>query len=79
MAVGGGLRALGSGAGGAGECGGRGKAGLDEGGASGSWDTAAFLVLVKQLLQSLHVEHVRVVNLFLGGPETLGHRDGAAH
>lgn len=55
------------------------RPGLDEGGASGSWDTAAFLVLIKQLLQSLHVEHVRVVNLFLGGPETLGHRDGAAH
>ena len=55
------------------------RPGLDEGGASGSWDTSAFLVLIKQLLQSLHIEHVRVVNLLLGGLETLGHRDGAAH
>lgn len=37
------------------------RPGLHEGEVSGSRDTTAFHVLLKQLLQSLHVEHVVVV------------------
>ena len=36
-------------------------------------------MLLQQLLHSLHVEHVIVVHLFLGGLRALGQRDGAAH
>ena len=55
------------------------RPGLDEGEVSRSWEAAALLVFLKQLLQSLHVEPVIVVHLLLGGLWTLGHRDGAAH
>lgn len=56
-----------------------GQQGLDKGEASRSWDTAAFLVVLKELLQSLHVERVIVVNFLLGGVQALGHRDGVPH
>ena len=55
------------------------RPGLDEGEVSRSQDAAALLELLKQLLQSLHVEPVIVVHLLLGGLRALGHRDGAAH
>ena len=54
------------------------RPGLDEGEVSRSRDAAALLELLKQLLQSLHVEPVIVVHLLLGGLRALGHRDGAA-
>ena len=54
------------------------RPGLDEGEVSRSRDAAALLVVLKQLLQSLHVEPVTVVHLLLGGLRALGHRDGAA-
>ena len=70
----------GTGIGGGAECEvGRGEARLDEGEASRSREAAALLVLLKQLLQSLHVQRVIVVHLLLGGLRALGHRDGAAH
>lgn len=53
--------------------------GLYEGEVSRSRDTIAFLVFLKQFLQSLHVELVVVVSFLLGGVEALRHRDGAAH
>ena len=52
---------------------------LDEGEVSRSQEAAALLVLLKQLLQSLHVQRVTVVHLLLGGLWALGHRDGVAH
>ena len=52
---------------------------LDEGEVSRSQEAAALLVLLKQLLQSLHVQRVIVVHLLLGGLWALGHRDGVAH
>ena len=55
------------------------RPGLDEGEASRSREAAALLVLLKQLLRSLHVQCVIVVHLLLGGLRALGHRDGAAH
>lgn len=42
------------------------RPGLDEGEASRSREAAALLVLLKQLLQSLHVQCVIVVHLLLG-------------
>ena len=77
MAVGGGARALGSGVGGAVRWGGV-RPGLDEGEVSRSREAAALLELLKQLLQSLHVEPVIVVHLLLGGLRAVGHRDAAA-
>ena len=55
------------------------RPGLDEGAASRSREATALLVLLKQLLQSLHVQRVIVVHLLLRGLRALGHRDGAAH
>ena len=55
------------------------RPGLDEGEVSRSREAAALLVLLKQLLQSLHVQRVIVVHLLLGGLWALGHRDGVAH
>lgn len=52
---------------------------LCEGEVSRSRDPTAFLVFLKQLLQSLHVEHVVVVNFLFGGVQALRHRDGVAH
>lgn len=53
--------------------------GLDKGEASRSWDNIAFLVVLKELFQSLHVQRVIVVNFLLGVVQALGHRDGAPH
>ena len=53
--------------------------GLEEGEVSRSQEAAALLVLLKQLLQSLHVQSVIMVHLLLGALWALGHRDGAAH
>ena len=53
--------------------------GLEEGEVSRSQEAAALLVLLKQLLQSLHVQRVIMVHLLLGALWALGHRDGAAH
>ena len=55
------------------------RPGLDEGEVSRSREATALLVLLKQLLQSLHVQRVIVVHLLLRGLRALGHWDGAAH
>ena len=55
------------------------RPGLDEGEVSRSWEAAALLVFLQQLLQSLHVERVIVAHLLLGGLRALGHRVGEAH
>lgn len=53
--------------------------GLHEGEMHSSRDAIAFLVLLRQLLQNLHVEHVVVVNFFLSEAEALGYQDGVTH
>ena len=55
------------------------RPGLDGGAVSRSPAVTALLVLLKQLLQGICVEHVIVVHLLLGGLRALGHQDGAAH
>lgn len=61
------------------ELGGKARPGLHDDEVSRSRDTMAFLVLLKQLLQTLHVEPVVMVNFLVSGEEALGHQDGAAH
>lgn len=65
----------GSGAGGWGRV----RPGLNASEVSRSWDPTAFLVLFKQLLQSLHVEHMIVVHLLLAGLWAPGYQHGVAH
>lgn len=53
--------------------------GLEEGEVGRSRDTIGLLVVFKQLLQSLHVELVIMIDLVFGGFEALGYMDGASH